>query len=75
METVVLEVKGMKCGGCETAVKQALESLDSIDKAVPNHKLNKVEIAYSSTNINIEQLKQIIEDLGYKVESSSPTTM
>jgi copper chaperone CopZ len=68
METMVLEVTGMKCGGCESGVKQALEALDGIDKVVPNHKLNKVEIAYTTSKINVDQMKQVVEELGYKVQ-------
>ncbi|MCH9698867.1 MAG: cation transporter [Gammaproteobacteria bacterium] len=67
METIVLNVTGMKCGGCESAVKQSLESLDGIEKAVPNHKLSKVEIAYSTTRVDVEQMKSAVETLGYKV--------
>ncbi|MEE9413126.1 MAG: heavy-metal-associated domain-containing protein [Methylococcales bacterium] len=68
METVVLDVAGMKCGGCESGVKQALEALDGIDKAVPNHKLNKVEVAYSTSKVNLDQMKHAVEELGYKVQ-------
>jgi copper chaperone CopZ len=68
METVVLDVTGMKCGGCESAVKQALESLDGIEKVVPNHKLDKVEIAYSTATIDVDQMKQTVEELGYRVQ-------
>ncbi len=68
METVVLDVTGMKCGGCESAVKQGLETLDGIEKAVPNHKLNKVEIGYTISKVNVDQIKQTIEELGYKVQ-------
>ena len=70
METVVLDVTGMKCGGCESAVKQTLEDLNGIEKVVPNHKLNKVEIAYSTATIDVTQIKQAIEELGYKVQSN-----
>ncbi|MEE9346522.1 MAG: heavy-metal-associated domain-containing protein [Methylococcales bacterium] len=68
METVVLDVTGMKCGGCESGVKQALEALDGIDKVVPNHQLNKVEIAYTTTIIDVDQMKHAVEELGYKVQ-------
>ncbi len=68
METVVLDVTGMKCGGCESAVKQALEALDGIEKVVPNHKLDKVEIAYTTATIDVDQMKQAVEELGYRVQ-------
>ncbi len=68
METVVLDVTGMKCGGCESAVKQTLEVLNGVEKVVPNHKLGKVELGYSTTKIDVDQITQAIEGLGYKVK-------
>ena len=47
METTVL-VEGMMCTNCEKHVKEALEKLDGILEAVPDHTTGRVRIRHNA---------------------------
>jgi copper chaperone len=68
---IVLQVEGMKCGGCESLVKTALESADGIREARADHKRKQVEIDFDPSRIAIDKLKEIIAGTGYTVNGSS----
>lgn len=44
MNTQIIYVEGMTCTGCEQSVKEALEAVEEINRATPNHKTGTVEI-------------------------------
>ena len=44
MKTQTVHIAGMTCSGCEKSVKETLEGLEGVSKAIPNHKTGKVEI-------------------------------
>ncbi len=66
-ETVVLNVTGMKCGGCENNVKEKLSALAGISSVEADHKANTVEVAYDQETIDLSAIKQAIADAGYVV--------
>ncbi len=68
MDKVLLRVQGMKCDGCESSVKSALESLDGVHCARADRKLEQVEIEFDPSSISIEKFKEIIATRGYTVK-------
>ncbi|MGR9108227.1 MAG: heavy-metal-associated domain-containing protein [Gammaproteobacteria bacterium] len=68
MNKITLSVEGMKCGGCESMVKSALESVAGVSTARADHQLKQVEVDFDSTQISAEQIKQIISGKGYTVK-------
>lgn len=56
-----IKIEGMHCQNCVKAVKETLEKFNP--KSL-NVELGKVEI---ESNMDSEELKQIIEDLGFDV--------
>lgn len=67
MKEINLNVEGMVCGGCEKRVENALLSLNGIEKVVANHQNNTVLIT-ASNELNIEEVKEKIEDLGFEIK-------
>ena len=65
----VLRVKGMMCAHCEGRVKQALEQLDGVTCAQPNHKTGKVILTTSHT-VDPKQLRSAVEQAGYHLKKS-----
>jgi Cu+-exporting ATPase len=65
-EKLELIVNGMHCNSCASRVKSALKNVINISNVVVNLKENKVTITYQS-DINQEEIKKIINDLGYTV--------
>ena len=55
-----LKIEGMMCGHCEATVKKALEALDFISYAQPNHDENICEIELSG-EFDEAKVKEVIE--------------
>lgn len=68
MESITLNVSGMQCGGCASTIKEKLESSEGITAAKADHKEGKVEIDFDPAKTNVEAMKRIIADAGYKLE-------
>lgn len=65
MEETIIKVKGMMCTGCENRIKNALTEIDNIKNVEANHKDGIVKII-SNEEINIDIIKERIEDLGFE---------
>lgn len=64
----IIEVSGMHCSHCTSRIKEALEKDSNIKKANVDLKTNTITIT-SSNELEIEKVKEIIENLGYKFVS------
>ncbi len=67
MESINLKVNGMHCSGCESRIKNSLESIKGIKKIKASHKSGTVDISYDAGNISLGEIKENIEDLGFEV--------
>lgn len=65
MEKVVLNVNGMSCGHCESAIKKGLSELKGIKEVLVDLSGKTVSVEYEE--ISIDEIKNTIEDLGYDV--------
>jgi copper chaperone len=65
MQTVTLNVKGMSCGHCKSAVENAVQKAGA--RATVDLAGGTVAIEYDETKVTLDQLKQAIEDQGYDV--------
>jgi len=67
---VALNIEGMTCTGCEQAVNHALKSQPGVFKAESNHKTGLAMVEYDSAKVDVNQLKQAVENqAGYTVKS------
>ncbi len=66
-ETVVLNVTGMKCGGCENNVKEKLSALAGVTSVAADHKANTVEVSFDESVLDLDAIKQAITDAGYVI--------
>ena len=66
MRELRLKVEGMKCGGCETRIKNALSALEGVEKAEANHR-NKTVTVWAGESVSFVQIKEKIDDLGFEV--------
>jgi copper chaperone CopZ len=67
MTTLVIAVSGMHCGGCERRVREALEQLPGVVRAVPEHIGDEVEVSYDEAVIDPVRLCGAIEAAGFTV--------
>jgi copper chaperone CopZ len=64
-EEVVLNVKGMTCGGCEGRVKGALIECAGVKDAHVNHKDGKAVVHVEKGKVNKEKLIEAVEKVGF----------
>ena len=67
MEEIRLNVNGMVCGGCEKRVVNSLSTIDGVKEIIANHNEGTVVIK-SDEKIDINIIKEKIEDLGFEVK-------
>lgn len=67
MKTVIIQVKGMMCGHCESRVTTALMNVPGISAVQASAKDNQVTCEFDETKITVKQIKDAIEDVGYEV--------
>ena len=69
MEEIKLNVKGMVCEGCENRAKKSLSLIDGVEEVFANHNDGTI-IIRSSQKIDINEVKEKIEDLGFEVKEN-----
>jgi Cu+-exporting ATPase len=67
MKQVELKVEGMSCGHCEMSVKKAVNSLSGVSKVDIELDNKKVTVSFDETKLNLETVKNKIDDAGYEV--------
>jgi len=68
VDTVTFNVDGMTCGGCEAAVRRAVNKLDGIETVEASHKEGTAIVTYHPEEVTPEQIVEAIKTLGYEAE-------
>lgn len=63
--TTIIKINGMSCGHCSMAVKKALGQIEGVEKVEVNLEEKTATIS-STTSLDINILKEIIDDEGYE---------
>ena len=66
MKEIELKVDGMSWEGCENRIQKTLKEIDGIERVVADHVKKTVKISLVS-DVEIDTLKETIEDLGFEV--------
>ncbi|ADU30644.1 copper chaperone CopZ [Evansella cellulosilytica] len=69
MKKEVIQVNGMTCGHCKSAVEGALKSVDGVVSAEVNLEENNVTVQFEDSKVSLDKLKSEIDDQGYDVVS------
>ncbi len=64
-----LKVSGMSCINCARAIEISLKKLRGIQDVQVSFELGRVVVEYQEDFLDVEQIKRVIESLGYKVEA------
>lgn len=67
-DTIVLNVEGMSCSHCENSVKKSVGALDGVTRVDVDLVGKKVTVEYDSEKVQVQNIKDAIEDQGYDVE-------
>lgn len=74
--TKTLKVIGeqtIHCGGCERTVKFALKQLPGLRRIEASHKTQLIHLTFDTGALNLEQVGQKLDWLGYQVTEAEVT--
>ncbi|PHA02273.1 copper-binding protein [Bacillus pseudomycoides] len=66
--TITLNVQGMTCNHCKMAVTNALTELAGVQHVEVNLQEGTVNVDYDEAKVDVEKMKEAIEDQGYDVQ-------
>ena len=69
MATTVLNVPDISCEHCERTITRALTPLAGIRAVNVDIPTKKVQVDYDDAEVDVEQMKQILQEEDYPVES------
>jgi copper chaperone len=67
METTVLKVNGMTCGGCVRSVKSVLESIQGVSGAKVSLDKAQATVTYDPAKADVNRMREAVPDAGYQV--------
>ena len=67
MNTEVMNVKGMTCGGCTSAVTRALKATGGVHDIAVDLGAGKVTVSYDAGAASPEQLRRAVRSAGFEV--------
>ena len=66
-ECKTLNVEGMSCNHCVNSVKNSVGSISGVNKVEVDLAAKKVTVEFDGELVNIQSIKDTIEDAGYDV--------
>ena len=68
MKEIKLKIEGMHCTGCSSRLEKVLNNTDGVESDTVSFEKKQAIITYNESQTDIEQIKQIIQDTGFKGE-------
>ncbi|MFN2744275.1 heavy metal translocating P-type ATPase [Bacillus sp. z60-18] len=62
-----LQISGMTCAACAARIEKGLKRLDGVEDANVNLALEKSKVVYDPAQVDVGQLAEKVESLGYQV--------
>jgi copper chaperone len=69
MATTVLNVPDISCEHCERAITGALEPVAGVESVKVDIPAKQVQVAYDPAQVNVDRMKDILEEEDYPVAS------
>lgn len=71
-QQVQLSIQGMTCASCVGRIEKALKRVPGVESASVNLATEKANIHFTKGTTNADQLRQAVQDAGYKAEVIQP---
>ena len=68
MKEIKLKIEGMHCTGCSSRLEKVLNNTDGVESATVSFEEKQAIITYNESQTDIEQIKQAIQNAGFKGE-------
>ena len=69
MQTEILKVTGMSCGGCTSNVTNALKAVSGVSDVEVSLSAGKATVQYNEQLTSPEQLQSAVKEAGYGVDA------
>lgn len=71
----IIEIEGMTCASCASAVEKSTSKLDGVSQANVNLTTEKLTISFDETKVSVDEIVAVIEKTGYqaKVDQTNKT--
>ena len=66
MKEITIKVNGMVCGGCENRVKNAVSTIEGVEKVEADHNKGIVTVN-AKEEVSKSVMEEKIEDIGFEV--------
>jgi len=66
METTIVKVNGMKCGGCVKSVTNVLQDLPGVARAEVSLDRGEASVEYDPAKVGVDAMKLAIIDAGFE---------
>ena len=66
METTVIKVTGMSCGGCVKSVTSVLQALPGVAKAEVSLEKGEARVEYESGRVSLDDMKNAVVEAGFE---------
>lgn len=63
-------VENMVCEECEEKIKKEIYNLDGVEEVKANHKTKKVEIKYDISKVNLKNIENKMNKIGYNLRKN-----
>jgi Cu+-exporting ATPase len=73
-ETTTLDIEGMSCAACASAVERSLSRTPGVQRALVNYATEKATITYAPTEASPAELRAAVENAGYAVAERAADT-
>ncbi|WP_324733807.1 heavy-metal-associated domain-containing protein [Pseudomonas paeninsulae] len=70
METLIINIDGMHCGGCVTGVKKALNHAHGVQSAAVSLEAGQATVTYDPTHVSATALVSAVVAAGYSVRTN-----
>ena len=70
MQTELLKITGMTCGGCTSKVTQALKAIPGVEDVKVSLSAGEATVQYDERLTSPDQLKTAVKSAGYSVDAT-----
>ncbi len=68
MQSVVLKIQGMHCGGCAQSIKRLLEREPGVESAEVSFEAGEARVRFDPSRVAAERLVSVLEPPGYQAK-------
>ena len=66
METTVVKVSGMSCGGCVKSVTKVLLELRGVSQAEVSLERGEAVVGYDASRVTRQEMQRVIDEAGFE---------